>query len=165
MVIPKVFISYSHDSPEHKLWVLNLATKLRNNGIDAILDQWELRPGEDIPSFMEKHIKNSDYILMVCTDEYVKKANSGVGGVGYEKMIITSDLIKKIDFKKVIPLIKQNGNKNTPTFIETKLSIDFSYEKDFGFSYDELVRTIHNSPLYEKPEIGNNPFKSSEEIN
>ena len=42
MNIPKVFISYSHDSLEHKEWVNQLATKMRNHGIDATLDQWEL---------------------------------------------------------------------------------------------------------------------------
>lgn len=164
MNIPKVFISYSHDSSKHKKWVLDLAVRLRKNGIDAIIDQWELGPGGDIPSFMEEHVKNSDYVLIVCTDEYVKKANSGVGGVGYEKMIITSDLMKKIDSKKVIPIIRQNGTKNVPTFIETKLFLDFSYDKDFEFNYDELVRTIHKSPVYEKPKIGSNPFDSSEDI-
>jgi hypothetical protein len=48
MKIPKVFISYSHDSQEHKKWVLDLATRLRNNGVDAIIDQWELRAGDDL---------------------------------------------------------------------------------------------------------------------
>lgn len=48
MTIPKVFISYSHDSQEHKKWVLEFATRLRNSGVDAILDQWELQPGDDI---------------------------------------------------------------------------------------------------------------------
>ena len=164
MTIPKVFISYSHDSLEHKKWVLNLATKLRNNGIDAIIDQWELEPGGDIPSFMEKNVKNSDYVVIVCTEEYVKKANSGTGGVGYEKMIITSDLMKKIDSRKIIPIIRQNGTKNVPTFVQTKLFLDFSYDKDFEFNYDELVRTIHKSPLYEKPKIGNNPFVKIEDV-
>src|SRR5215510_7410388 len=40
--MPKVFISYSHDSTPHKRWVSELATQLQNNGIDTILDQWEL---------------------------------------------------------------------------------------------------------------------------
>jgi hypothetical protein len=56
MKIPKVFISYSHDSQEHKKWVLDLATRLRNNGVDAIIDQWELRAGDDLPHFMETHL-------------------------------------------------------------------------------------------------------------
>ncbi len=164
MAIPKVFISYSHDSLKHKKWVLELATRLRNNGIDSLLDQWELRPGEDIPHFMETHIKNSDYVLIVCTDRYVEKANAGKGGVGYEKMIITADLIKGIETNKFIPIIRQTGTHNVPTFIETKLFINLSLNSDFEFGCDELVRTIHDSPLYTKPKIGNNPFKQGKII-
>ena len=49
MIPPKVFISYSHDSADHKEWVLDFATTLRNRGVDAILDQWDLKPGDDLP--------------------------------------------------------------------------------------------------------------------
>ncbi len=164
MSVPKVFISYSHDSQEHKKWVLDLATRLRNTGIDAIIDQWELQPGDDLPHFMETHLANSNYVLMVCSDRYVEKANSGTGGVGYEKMIITSDLIKSIDTKKVIPIIRQQGTKNVPTFLKTKLFLDFSHADEFEFNYDELIRAIHQSPLYKKPEIGNNPFTPVNDI-
>src|SRR3990167_891528 len=138
MAIPKVFISYSHDSQEHKKWVLELAIKLRDNGIDATIDQWELTPGADIPLFVETHLKNSDYVIMVCTENYVKKSNSGIGGVGYEKMIVTADLMKNIDSKKVVPLIKQGGTQETPTFLKTKMFLDFSRSDQFDFSFDEL---------------------------
>lgn len=163
MKIPKVFISYSHDTLEHKKWVLELATRMRNNGIDAIIDQWELKPGDDLPNFMEKQLSSSDKILMICTENYVTKANLGTGGVGYEKMIITSSLLKNIDENKVIPIVKQISTKIIPTFLTTKLYIDFSKEDDFEFGFDEMIRTVHNSPLYIKPEIGNNPFKFTEQ--
>jgi len=159
MITPKAFISYSHDTLEHKKWVLELGTRLRNNGIDAILDQFELQPGADIPHFMETNLATSNKILMICTDKYVEKANKGQGGVGYEKMIITSSLLKNIDENKVIPIIRQSGTTDVPTFLKSKLYINFSKQDDYEFSYDELVRTIHNSPLFEKPAIGNNPFK------
>ena len=158
MSIPKVFISYSHDSLEHKKWVNELATRLRNNGIDAILDQWELQPGDDLPQFMETHLANADRVMMVCSEPYVLKANKGQGGVGYEKMIITSSLIKNIDANKVIPIIRQSGTNDIPTFLKTKLYINFSKKDDYEYSFDELIRTIHQSPLLNKPEVGNNPF-------
>jgi hypothetical protein len=41
---PRVFISYSHDSPEHKQRVLALSDRLRNDGIEAELDQYQTRP-------------------------------------------------------------------------------------------------------------------------
>lgn len=163
MSVPKIFISYSHDDQDHKKWVLDLATRLRNSGIDAIIDQWELSAGDDLPHFMETQLSTSDRVIMVCTERYVEKANSGSGGVGYEKMIVTSELLSKIDSNKVIPIIKQEASSDVPTFLKSKLYIDFSKQDDYEYSFDDLVRTIHGSPLFKKPEIGNNPFKSSEE--
>lgn len=164
MSIPKAFVSYSHDSAVHKKWVLDLATRLRNSGIDASLDQWDLRPGDDLPAFMERNLRSADRILMVCTTKYVEKANSGKGGVGYEKMIITSDLLRNIDSSKVIPVIRQIGTADVPTFLKSKLYIDFSRDDQEEFAFDELVRAIHGAPLYEKPPIGNNPFQPASEV-
>jgi hypothetical protein len=158
MTIPKAFVSYSHDSQDHKKWVLEFATRLRNTRVDAILDQWDLKPGDDLPHFMEKHLAAADRVLMVCTERYVEKANAGSGGVGYEKMIVTADLLKRIDSNKVIPIIRQKGVHTLPTFLRSKLFLDFSRDDQFEFSFDELIRTLHNAPLFVKPEIGNSPF-------
>lgn len=159
MTIPKVFISYSHDSQDHKKWVMDLAVRLRNSGVDAILDQWELQPGDDIPHFMERHLASADRVVMVCTEKYVQKANAGTGGVGYEKMIVTSDLMKSIDSNKVVPIVRQAGTHHVPTFLKSKLFVDFSQNADLEFSIDELIRTLVGAPLFQKPPIGNNPFK------
>lgn len=159
MEVPKVFISYSHDTLEHKKWVLELAIRLRNNGIDAIIDQFELQAGDDVPHFMETNLSKADKIIMICTERYVEKANSGEGGVGYEKMIVTSNLLKRIDENKVIPIIRQSGETNLPTFLSSKLYINFSKNDEYEFSFDNLLRTIHRSPIFEKPPVGNNPFK------
>ena len=158
-MIPKVFVSYSHDSQDHKKWVLDLATRLRTSGVDAILDQWDLKPVDDLPSFMEKSLQTADRVLVICTDRYVEKANGGKGGVGYEKMIVTADLLKNIESNKVIPIIRQDGTHSVPTFIQTKLFVDFSINGDHEFAFDELLRTLLDAPLFVKPEIGNNPFQ------
>ncbi len=50
---PKEFISYSHDSAEHKAWVLKLASDLRGMGVDVGLDQWDLVLGQDVSLFMQ----------------------------------------------------------------------------------------------------------------
>lgn len=163
MSIPIVFISYSHDSQEHKKWILKFATRLRNNGIDAVLDQWELKAGDDLPHFMETNLVKANFILMICTERYVEKANGGSGGVGYEKMIITSNLISQISQNKILPIIRQNSKSFLPTFLKTKLFINFSIDDDFEVNFDDLLRRIHNSPIYEKPEVGNNPFKNINE--
>lgn len=158
MSIPKAFVSYSHDSPEHKLWVLDLATRLRSSGVDAVIDQWDLRPGDDLAHFMEVQLTTADRVLMVCTDKYVQKANAGIGGVGYEKMIVTAALLARIDSNKVIPIVRQAAGVTLPTFLQTKLYINFSSPDQFEFAFDELVRTLHNAPLFEKPPVTKSPF-------
>lgn len=156
---PRVFISYSHDSAEHKKWVLDFATTLRSRGVDAVLDQWDLKPGDDLPQFMEQNLTAADYAVMVCTRRYVTKANAGEGGVGYEKMIMTSSSLSKISANKVIPIMREKGNPATPTFLATKLYIDFTKDSEIEFALDELLRHLLNAPLYQKPKIGNDPFR------
>ena len=155
MNAPVVFISYSHDSQAHKSWVMSLATRLRGDGIDVIFDLWELGPGHDLPHFMETSISKSSRILMICTDNYVQKANLGAGGVGYEKMIVTGDLLSKIDNNIVIPVLR--GTKETPTFLKSKLYIDLSSLKDFEIEYEKLLRELLGSPLFVKPPLGTAP--------
>ncbi|MFM9069791.1 MAG: SEFIR domain-containing protein, partial [Planctomycetota bacterium] len=54
---PKVFISYSHDSDEHKALVLGLAERLRTNGVDAGIDQYvEGTPAEGWGRWMNAQI-------------------------------------------------------------------------------------------------------------
>ena len=156
---PKVFISYSHDSPEHKRWVSELGAKLRHKGVDAILDQWDLGPGDDVTQFMERGIIDSDRVLVVCTDSYVSKANAGEGGVGYERMIVTAQLVQDLGTDKFIPVIRQaSGQEKTPTFLGTRVYIDFRNDSQFESEFDKLIHELHQVPVVQKPPLGKNPF-------
>ena len=156
---PKVFISYSHDSPEHKKWVLELGAKLRKNGIDAILDQWDLNPGDDMTRFMEKGVKDSDRVLVVCTDSYVKKANDGKGGVGYERLIVTAQLVQDLGTNKFIPIIRQaSGKEKVPTFLGTRVHIDFMDNSKYDEALMKLLRELHQVRKKRKPPLGKSPF-------
>ena len=160
---PKVFISYSHDSPEHKQWVSVLAARLRRDGIDAILDQWDLGYGDDFPQFMQRGIVEANRVLVVCTDEYVEKANKGVGGTGYECMIVNAELVKNLGTDKFIPIIRQSsGSEKTPIFLGTKVYADFRIDKEFDIECEKLCRKIHNMPIVEKPPLGKNPYPTVE---
>lgn len=83
MAAPKIFVSYSYDSQQHKDWVRKLATGLRVQGIDAVLDQWDLTLGQDMAAFMATGIRKADRVLLICSEAYVAKAEAGMGGVGY----------------------------------------------------------------------------------
>lgn len=156
---PKVFISYSHDSPEHKRWVSELAARLRHNGIDAILDQWDLGLGDDITRFMERGIVDADRVLVICTGKYVNKANAGEGGVGYERMIVNAELVQNLGTDKFIPIIRQaSGKEKTPTFLGTRVYADFTRDSQFDAECEKLIRELHEMPIIEKPPLGKSPF-------
>jgi hypothetical protein len=163
MTAPRVFLSYSHDSEEHKSWVLTLASDLIKNGIETTLDQWDLQPGQDMSLFMQQGISKSDRVIMVCSNNYVKKSENPSGGVGYERLIVTSEMMKSLDTRKFIPIVRNNGDKSSPTpnFIGPRLYINFNNDENYTTSFDQLIRDIHNSALPQKPTLGTNPFSGA----
>lgn len=158
---PHVFVSYSHDSEDHKNWVLTLATRLVANGVDVILDQWDLRLGSDLPRFMEAGLAGSDRVLAVCTARYVDKANAGSGGVGYEKMILTAQLMQDVTTDRIVPIVRDNGPPVVmPTFLGSRLYIDFRDPAAYEARYVELLRDLHGEQVSPRPPLGPNPFRA-----
>lgn len=164
-VIPSVFISYSHDSEEHKNWVLQLATRLRSNGVDVILDRWNLKLGSNLASFMERGLSESNRVICICSKTYVKKANEGKGGAGYEKQIMTAEIISDQNTSWVVPLIKNNpGEKKTPIFLGGRVYISFEEARLYEDKYEELLRDLLEEPVLPVPPIGKNPFQMIKEF-
>jgi hypothetical protein len=155
---PRVFISYSHDSVNHKRWVLDFVTELRTNGVDPIIDAWDLRPGDDVPKFMEHGVRDANRVLMICTELYVAKANDGTGGVGYEAMIVTAELVRDLGTAKFIPIVRQAATPpSLPTSVATRKYINLSESADRASEMQALLRELHSVP-HEKPPLGSSPF-------
>ncbi len=157
---PKIFISYSHDNDAHKQWVYKFACRLVESGIEIILDQWDLRLGSNLINFMEQGLGNSDRVLIVCTDNYNKKSNQGLGGVGYEKTILTAELCLSQDTTKFIPCIRGVTDKlKTPVCLSARAYIDFTDDAHFENSLTSLLHELHGIPQNPKPKLGSNPLR------
>ena len=107
---PKVFISYSWDSEEHKNSVLDLADNLRTHGIDCNIDRFEVSLTEGWQSWMRNQIKQSDFVLTVCTEQYKKsfqgKTDLDQGeGITWKGAIINQLICDRISSAKFIPII------------------------------------------------------------
>ena len=163
-ISPKLFVSYSHDDEEHKKWVLKLATDLREHmGVDVILDQWDLRIGCDLSLFMEQGLSSASLVLCVCSEEYVRKANAGVRGVGYERMIIVQSMLNDTNTDFIIPIVRNNrSDAKTPRFLGTKKYIDFMNDSQYLDKLSDLVARIYDEDISRKPPIGISPY--SDEI-
>ena len=159
MTNPNVFISYSHDSDEHKEWVLKLASDLRSHGVNTILDQWDLRLGSDLRFFMENGLSDANLVLCICSERYVKKVNSGEGGSGYEAMIMTQPLLQNANTEFVIAIVRNNSAvQKVPLAFGSKLYIDFSDDFQYVARYQELLERIYGEDSKKKPPLGKNPF-------
>ena len=151
---PKVFISYSHDSLEHKQWVSELAARLQHHGVDVIFDQWISNLNKEPTQSIESGIGASDKVLVICTDSYVIKANDGEDGVGYEPMIITSKIVKDHENNKFIPIIRQRLSEDkTLTFLEKQVYTDFTDDEKFDEKFAELLRERLLVPSLQRPSV------------
>ena len=158
---PTVFVSYSQDSEDHSDWVLQLATRLRSNGVDTILDRWNLTLGKDVAAFIEQGLSRSHRILCICSHNYVNKANSMEGGVGYEKKIMTAEIMSDFDRDLVIPVIRNNrGDEKVPNFLKGTFYVDFEDELLYETNYEKLLRSLLDEPVLPVPPLGKNPFET-----
>lgn len=155
----EVFISYSHDSVEHVTQVLNLSNKLRAEGVDCVIDQYESAPAEGWPRWMDKKIAAAKYVLLVCTETYFKRLmgeeTKGAGlGVKWESNLIYQHFYNSDTLNtRFIPIIFKSSDK---AFIPTPLQATTHYclAENFEPDYLNLYLRLTDQDRVKKPELG-----------
>jgi len=156
---PKCFISYSWDDASHKAWVRVFAERLRTDGVDIRLDQWDLHPGADFLHFMESAIRESDYVLLICTPAFAERANARRGGVGYEKSIVTGEIFEQSAATgKYVPILRKGTPSDSlPSYLKSRIFLDFRKTSMFDQAVEQLLRHIYQVPVHSPPPIGKPP--------
>ena len=70
---PTAFIIYSHETPEHNERVLNLAKKLRTDGVDCEIDAFQVSPPEGWPLWTQRQVEVADFVIVVCTETCARR--------------------------------------------------------------------------------------------
>jgi len=149
-----VFVSYSWDSEEHKKWTLALANRLREHGIDAIIDQTHLPLGARSPEFMERSVRESGRVLVVCTEIYKRRFDNREGGAGYEGHIITGEIVNEVGKNKFIPVLRNGDWKSAvPTALSGIYGVDL--RNDSPDEFRKLVAALHG--VSHIPPVGPRP--------
>lgn len=155
--MPKVFVSYSHDSPAHTARVLALADRLRQDGLDVILDQYEGDPPEGWPRWMDRQILAADVVLLICTETYYKRVMgqeaAGIGkGVKWEGNLIYQHIYQAdSEHSKFIPVLFADGkSEHVPTPLQGKRI----YRLDGEEGYQQLYWRVTNQHQIPKPPVG-----------
>lgn len=154
-----VFISYSHDSSDHVRAVLTLSNKLRSEGIDCVLDQYEACPPEGWPRWMDREINKAQFVLMVCTEAYYRRVmgeeKPGVGlGIAWEGSLIYNQIYvsSSLNTKFIPVLFDQEHAKYIPTPLQG--ATRYCVTANHGHGYEQLYSRLIGKTLAEKPPLG-----------
>jgi hypothetical protein len=159
-----VFISYSHDSPEHSARVLELSNKLRELGVDAEIDQYHTRPAQNWPLWCEERLRpeNSKYVLTICTPTYRSRIENKSPvdegrGVYWEGKIVNQYIYEDKANSRFIPVLLGKPS-NAAEWIPVSLRGYTTYTLGlFDLSdndFERLYRELTNQPAIVKRDLG-----------
>ena len=153
----KVFISYSHDGPQHEERVLKLAYRLNDDGVSVSLDRFVNPPPANWPSWMEEQIDATDYIVVVCSENYLAKTRNkvkkGTGkGVKWESLLSYQQIYDNdSDSSKFIPVLLEGGEYE---HIPKPMRGGSYYPLVADAEYENLLRHITSQPATPQPTPG-----------
>jgi SEFIR domain. len=158
----KVFVSYSHDSAQHEERVLQFANALLSHGVEVELDRYHVRPPKGWPHWCEEQLRpeNSDFVLMICTETYLKRVQGKVPadeglGVFWEGSIIYDYIYDARGNQRFIPVLLDDATNDyipVPIRNHTRYHIASFDLGDTG--YQNLYRELTAQPFITKPALG-----------
>jgi hypothetical protein len=91
----------------------------------------------DLTKFMEMAVRESNYVILLRTPNFAKKANAGVGGVGYEKTIVTGKIFAdEVEETKFVPVLREGDAKESlPSYLKNRLFVEI-FERMTNLSPD-----------------------------
>lgn len=156
---PTCFISYAWGDPEHERWVeRNLATDLRNAGIDVILDRWHNAAiGSSIPRFVTR-LDESDWVVAVGSPLYREKVENEDPARGkvaaaeadlfYRRMTGTEE-----QKKSVLPILREGEETQAlPPLLQGRVHADLRDDAGYFSTLLGLILTIYRLP-FEDPVV------------
>jgi hypothetical protein len=142
---PKVFVS--HASEDKDRFVLGFATRLRQEGIDAWFDKWEMLPGDSlVDKIFQEGIKEAKAVIIVLS-------NSSIGKP-WVKEELNAAFVKRINSgTKLIPVIIDDCE--VPEALKSTLWESITDLSAYDSNLKRIVASIYG--INEKPPIGPQP--------
>lgn len=150
---PKVFIS--HASEDKERFVLDFSKKLRENGVDAWLDKWEMLPGDSlVDKIFEEGIKEADFFIIVLSKHSVNKP--------WVREELNASFVKRIGKNsKIIPIVLDNCT--VPECLQSTIWENIHNHESYEENFTRILNSIFG--VLDKPTLGQAPSYTTIKIN
>ncbi|MEM7481688.1 MAG: tetratricopeptide repeat protein [Acidobacteriota bacterium] len=156
---PKVFISYSQSSPEHKARVKDLSGRLLERGIDSDIDQYVIGPERGWQEWSRQQIEQADFVLLVFDPTYSKAFKGEEIEDGSKRLGSRSEalMLSQVFFesagrnRKLVPII---FDRDHAELIALPLRSFTYFNVSEAESFDLLCLHLLGQPAIEKPPLG-----------
>jgi hypothetical protein len=146
---PKVFVS--HASEDKNRFVIEFATKLRKNGVDAWLDKWEMLPGDSlVDKIFEEGLKEAEAVIIILSNFSVDKP--------WVREELNASIVSKIGKgTKIIPIVLDECN--VPEALTSTLWEKIDDLESYENSFKRVLSSIYGTT--DKPALGASPAYTS----
>lgn len=147
MSAPKVFVS--HASEDKDRFVVAFARRLRENGVDAWLDQWEMKPGDSlVDKIFEEGLKDARAVIVVLSKTSVQKP--------WVREELNASVVNRISRgTRLIPVVIDNCE--VPESLRSTVWQRVDDLDDYGESLQRILSAIFD--VTDKPPIGKMPSR------
>lgn len=144
---PRVFLS--HASEDKDRFVLGFARRLRENGVDAWLDQWEIKPGDSlVDKIFEQGLKDAKAVIIVLSQVSVQKP--------WVREELNASVVNRISKgTKLIPVVIDNCE--VPESLRSTVWQRVDDLDNYGEGFQRILSVIFD--VDDKPAIGTPPAR------
>jgi hypothetical protein len=142
---PRVFVS--HASEDKERFVNDFAARLRENGVDAWLDKWEMLPGDSlVGKIFEEGLKEAQAVIVVLSRTSVEKP--------WVREELNAAFVKRVNTgSKLIPVVIDDCT--VPEALQSTLWQRIENLEEYQQSFDRILAAIFGTS--DKPPVGTPP--------
>jgi hypothetical protein len=146
---PRAFISHATEDKDR--FVLGFTNKLRQNGVDAWFDKWEIKPGDSlVQRIFEEGIKNAQVFLVIISSQSILKP--------WVREELDSGMVAKIQRAcRLIPVIIDDCQ--VPQTVSHLKWVKIKDLNDYPDELSEILSAIFGTS--DRPPIGAPPAHST----
>ncbi|MGX7829684.1 toll/interleukin-1 receptor domain-containing protein [Actinokineospora sp. 24-640] len=161
---PTVFVSYTHQTPQHKQLVLEFARTLQQLGIDTTLDRWTTGIRKDWYPWMIETVTRSDYILAIASSAY-RRIGDGALGRRHRGTQSEAALLRELVYSdrrrwlpKILPVVLPDHTVDQiPLFLQPRAMDNFVIKDLTQAGMEDLLRVLTQQPKHLPPALGTLP--------